>query len=81
MCLDIDTERILVITIDQGGIMRSCWSNCLDIRPIVFQWSEDISLASHLTMETGEMVLPHSYPVPVSIYSMASKVDFLVVTL
>ena len=77
----MDTERILVITIDQGGIMRSCWSNCLDIRPIVFQWSEDISLASHLTMETGEMVLPHSYPVPVSIYSMASKVDFLVVTL
>ena len=40
----------------QGGIMRSCWSNCLDIRPIVFQWSEDISLASHLTMEreTGD---------------------------
>ena len=56
-CLDMDTERILVIliTIDhyQGGIMRSCWSNCLDIRPIVFQWSEDISLASHLTMGRG----------------------------
>lgn len=69
----------------QGGIMRSCWSNCLDIRPIVFQWSEDIT--RHHTsrwrgrLETGEMVLPHSYPVPVSIYSMASKVDFLVVTL